>query len=290
MKLPFALARRFVAGETLGTALTTVDGLLDEGLMVTLDLLGEHVHDADRANGLATTYSDLVGRLADLRDAKGVPAEAVNISIKLSMIGQVIDRGLAEANLRALLDRAREADMFIRLDMEGSDITDSTLGLFEAVYPDYPGLVGPVLQAYLHRTAGDVARMVELQARVRLCKGAYKEPASIAYQDMPTIRWHYRRLARTLLTEGHYPGIATHDDELIAAVKQMVAADDVPRDAFEFQMLYGIRNDTQRATVAEGYRMRIYVPYGTEWVPYFSRRLRERKENVWFVLENLVRR
>ncbi len=290
MKLPFALARRFVAGETLDTALAAVDGLLDEGLMVTLDLLGEHVHDADRASGLATAYGDLVSRLADVRDAKGVPADALNISIKLSMIGQVIDRGLAEANLRALLDRAREADMFIRLDMEGSDITDSTLGLFEAVYPDYPGLVGPVLQAYLHRTAADVARMVELQARVRLCKGAYKEPASIAYQDMPTIRWHYRRLARTLLTEGHYPGIATHDDELIAAVKQLVTAENVPRDAFEFQMLYGIRAETQRAILADGYRMRIYVPYGTEWVPYFSRRLRERKENVWFVLENLVRR
>lgn len=289
MKLPFALARRFVAGETLDTALGTVGGLLDDGLFVTLDLLGEHVHERPRADGFARAYVDLVERLAALRDQKGVAPEAVNISIKLSMIGQVIDRDLAERNLRALLDRAREADMFVRLDMEGSDITASTLGLFEAVHPDYPGLVGPVLQAYLHRTAADVARMVELQARVRLCKGAYKEPASIAYQDMPTIRWHYRRLARTLLTQGRYPGIATHDDELIAAVKQMVASDGVARDAFEFQMLYGIRADTQRQIRDEGYRMRVYVPYGTEWVPYFSRRLRERKENVWFVLENLVR-
>lgn len=290
MKLPFALARRFVAGETLDSALGTVDGLLDEGLFVTLDLLGEHVHERPRADAFAHAYVDLVDRLAELRDRKGVAAEAVNISIKLSMIGQVIDRDLAERNLRALLGRAREADMFVRLDMEGSDITSSTLGLFEAVQPDYPGLVGPVLQAYLVRTEADVARMVELQARVRLCKGAYKEPAGVAYQDMPTIRWHYRRLARTLLTEGRYPGIATHDDELIAAVKQMVASDGVARDAFEFQMLYGIRADTQRQILHEGYRMRVYVPYGTEWVPYFSRRLRERKENVWFVLENLVRR
>ena len=290
MKLPFALARRFVAGETLATALDTVGGLLDEGLFVTLDLLGEHVHERPRAEALAGTYVDLVSRLTDLRDAKGAAPHTVGISIKLSMIGQVIDRDLAEANLRALLDRARQAEMFVRLDMEGSDITDSTLGLFEAVYPDYPGLVGPVLQANLHRTAGDVARMVELGARVRLCKGAYKEPASVAYQDMPTIRWHFRRLARTLLTDGHYPGIATHDDELIAAVKQMVVADGVSRDAFEFQMLYGIRAETQREILHDGYRMRIYVPYGTEWVPYFSRRLRERKENVWFVLENLVRR
>ena len=290
MTLPFSLARRFVAGETLDTALGAVGELLADGLFVTLDLLGEHIHDRDRADASAQTYGDLVGRLADLRDARGAPAHALNISIKLSMIGQVIDRGLAEANLRALLDRAREADLFVRLDMEGSDVTDSTLGLFETVCPDYPGLVGPVLQAYLHRTASDVARMVELQARVRLCKGAYKEPASIAYQDMPTIRWHYRRLARTLLRDGHYPGIATHDDELIDAVKQMVTADGIGRDAFEFQMLYGIRAETQRQIVDEGYRMRVYVPYGTEWVPYFSRRLRERKENVWFVLENLVRR
>ena len=289
MTLPFALARRFVAGETLDTALGAVGDLLDDGLFVTLDLLGEHVHDRTRADGFAQAYGDLVGRLADLRDARGAAPDALNISIKLSMIGQVIDRPLAEANLRALLDRAREAEMFVRLDMEGSDITDSTLGLFEAVYPDYEGLVGPVLQAYLHRTAADVARMVELQARVRLCKGAYKEPASVAYHDMPTIRWHYRRLAQTLLTEGHYPGIATHDDELISAVKQTVATHGVSRDAFEFQMLYGIRTETQRQIQAEGYRMRIYVPYGTEWVPYFSRRLRERKENVWFVLENLVR-
>ena len=289
MTLPFALARRFVAGETLDTALGAVGGLLDDGLLVTLDLLGEHVHDRTRADTFARTYGDLVDRLADLRSDRGAAPDALNISIKLSMIGQVIDRSLAEANLRTLLDRARHADMFVRLDMEGSDITDSTLGLFEAVYPDYRDHVGPVLQTYLHRTASDVARMVELQARVRLCKGAYKEPASLAYQDMPTIRWHYRRLAQTLLTEGRYPGIATHDDELISAVKQTVATHGVSRDDFEFQMLYGIRTETQRQIQSEGYRMRVYVPYGTEWVPYFSRRLRERKENVWFVLENLVR-
>ena len=289
MKLPFALARRFVAGETLDTALAAVEALLDDGRLVTLDLLGEHVHERPRAEAFAETYAGLIERLADVRERKNIPAHAVGISIKLSMIGQVIDRDLAERNLRALLDRARDADTFVRLDMEGSDITDSTLGLFEAVYPDYRDHVGPVLQAYLHRTHDDVARMVELQARVRLCKGAYKEDAAVAYKDMPTIRWHFRRLARTLLTEGRYPGIATHDDELIAAVKQMVAADKVAADAFEFQMLYGIRVGTQRQIVADGYRMRVYVPYGTEWVPYFSRRLRERKENVWFVLENLVR-
>ena len=289
MTLPYALARRFVAGQTLDAALGTLAPLTDAGQFVTLDLLGEHVRERSRADAFADAYADLIARLADWRDQRGLPPEAVGISIKLSMIGQVIDRGVCLANLRPVLERARDANLFVRLDMEGSDITASTLELFEAVYPDFPDHVGTVLQAYLHRTAGDVARMNELNARVRLCKGAYGEPASIAYQDMPTIRWHYRRHADALLSDGRYPGIATHDDELIGAVQQLVAERGVARDAFEFQMLYGLRPETQRQLVEDGWRMRTYVPYGTEWLPYFSRRLRERKENVFFVLKALVK-
>ncbi|WP_412061514.1 proline dehydrogenase family protein [Rubrivirga sp. IMCC45206] len=288
MQLPFALARRFVAGPTLESALPALDPLLDDGLFITLDLLGEHVHDRTKAQGFADAYGDLVERLATYRDARGVAPEAVGISIKLSMIGQVIDRDTCERNLRDLLARAKEADLFVRLDMEGTDITQSTLDFFEAVYPDFPDHVGPVLQAYLLRTAADVARMCELDARVRLCKGAYKEPASLAHQDMPTIRWHYRQHAQALLTGARYPGIATHDDELIAAVRQLADERGVARDAFEFQMLYGLRPETQRQMVQDGYRMRVYVPYGTEWLPYFSRRIRERKENAFFVLKALV--
>ena len=288
MRLPFALARRFVAGPSLETALPALDPLLDDGLFITLDLLGEHVHDRARAQGFADAYGDLVERLAAYRDARGAAPEAVAISIKLSMIGQVIDRDVCERNLRDLLARARDADLFVRLDMEGTDITQSTLDLFEAVYPDFPDHVGTVLQAYLHRTAGDVARMNELGARVRLCKGAYGEAASLAYQDMPTIRWHYRRHARRLLSEARYPGIATHDDQLVGAVQQYADEHGVARDAFEFQMLYGLRPETQRQLVEDGWRMRTYVPYVTEWLPYFSRRLRERKENVFFVLKALV--
>ncbi len=289
MQLPFALARRFVAGPTLETALPALDPLLDDGLFITLDLLGEHVHDRTKAQGFAEAYGDLVERLAAYRDARGAAPEAVGISIKLSMIGQVIDRDVCERNLRDLLARAQEADLFVRLDMEGTDITQSTLDLFEAVYPDFPDHVGPVLQAYLHRTAADVARMCELNARVRLCKGAYKEPASLAHQDMPTIRWHYRQHAQALLTGARYPGIATHDDELIAAVCQLADERGIARDDYEFQMLYGLRPETQRQMVQDGYRMRVYVPYGTEWLPYFSRRIRERKENVFFVLKALVK-
>ena len=289
MTLPFALARRFVAGQTLDTALDALDPIVEAGQFVTLDLLGEHVHQRPRAEAFAQSYSDLIERLSDWRDQRRLTPETVGISIKLSMIGQVIDRDLCEANLRRVLEQARDADLFVRLDMEGTDITASTLGIFEAVYPDYPDHVGTVLQAYLHRTPGDVARMNELNARVRLCKGAYGEPASLAYQDMPTIRWHYRRHADALLSDGRYPGIATHDDELIGAVQQLATERGIERDAFEFQMLYGLRPETQRQMVEDGWRMRTYVPYGTEWLPYFSRRLRERKENVFFVLKALVK-
>ena len=289
MTLPFALARRFVAGETLDAALPAVGALLDDGLFITLDLLGEYVDQRPRAEAFAREYVDLVERLAAFRERRGDPAHAVGVSIKLSMIGQVIDRELCERHLRTVLDQAKAADLFVRLDMEGSDITESTLSLFEAVYPDYPDHVGPVLQAYLHRTESDVARMCELNARVRLCKGAYAEPSTIAYPAMPEIRERYLAHARTLLADGRYPGIATHDDALIDAVRALALEEAIDLDAFEFQMLYGLRPETQRQLVRDGYRMRVYVPYGTEWFPYFSRRIRERKENLFFVLKALVK-
>jgi proline dehydrogenase len=285
MKLPFALARRFVAGETLEQALPVVDRLLADGLHVTLDLLGEDVEDRQKAAALTDVYIDLVRRLAVHRRGRDA-----NISIKLSMIGQVVDEDFCQANLRRLLDVARETHTFVRLDMEGSDLTDSTLEIFEAVYADYREYVGTVLQAMLKRTERDVERMCELKARTRLVKGAYKEPSDLAYQDMPAIRERFRSYMKQLLLHGRYPGIATHDDELIAATKAFATEAAIDPNDFEFQMLYGIRPDTQRQIAAEGYNMRVYVPYGTEWFPYFSRRLRERKENVGFVLANLFKR
>lgn len=285
MKLPYALARRFVAGETLDAALPTVRALRAEGLFVTLDLLGEDVTDRAAAERYAHEYIRILRVLASERT--DLPP---NISIKLSMIGLRIDRAFCVENLHHVLQAAQDLGGFVRIDMEGSDLNPPTLQVFEEVFPDYPDNVGIVLQAYLHRTREDVARMCELKARVRLCKGAYKEPPEIAYQDMPTIREHFRREMAQLLTEGRYPGIATHDDELIAATKEFVRAHGVSTEDFEFQMLYGIRPETQRDLVREGYNVRVYVPFGTEWVPYFSRRLRERKENVWFVVKNLFRR
>lgn len=287
MKLPFGLARRFVAGESLKEALPIVKDLNARGMRVALDLLGEYVDDVEIADAARDAYINLVHTLADERDENDVDA---NVSIKLSLMGQKIDEEFCRENLHRLLKTAKEQDVFIRLDMEGSDVTESTLALFEEVFPDYPEHVGIVLQAYLKRTERDVQRMCELGARVRICKGAYKEPATIAYQDMSRIRERFLDHAKMLIEGSPYPGIATHDDLLIGAVKEFVDEENISHDRFEFQMLYGIRPDTQERLVAEGYNMRVYTPYGTEWLPYFVRRLRARKENVWFVARHLFRR
>lgn len=285
MKLPFVLASRFVAGETLDSALPAVNELNAKGLHAALDLLGEHVHDREVAEESRDAYIDLVHTLADLSDS----GLRNRISIKLSMMGQMIDEDFCLDNLRQLLDVARERDMFVRLDMEGSDLTQSTLDIFETVYPDYPDHVGPVLQAMLKRTDRDIDRMCELGASVRLCKGAYGEPASIAYQDMDVIRARYLDYMERLLQHTQYSGIATHDDSLINATKAFARTNDISPEDFEFQMLYGLRDETQEQMARDGYNMMVYVPYGTEWLPYFYRRLRERKENVFFILRNLFR-
>ncbi len=284
MKLPFFLASRFVAGETLNEALPVLDNLNDDGLHVALDKLGEHVHDREVATAARDAYIDLVETIADRSDDL-----RNRISIKLSMMGQLIDEDFCLNNLRELLEVAAEHDIFVRLDMEGSDLTQSTLDLFEAAYEDFPDHVGPVLQAMLRRTARDVDRMCELGASVRLCKGAYAEPAAIAYQDMNQIRERYIEYMEQLLQHTHYSGIATHDDRIIDATKDFAERNDVDPEDFEFQMLYGLRRQTQREMAAAGYNMMVYVPYGTEWFPYFSRRLREKKENVWFLLRTLFK-
>jgi proline dehydrogenase len=284
MKLPFFLASRFVAGETLDETLPVVDELNKDGLHVALDKLGEHVHDREVAAAARDAYIDLVKTVAD-RNTNGLRNR---ISIKLSMMGQLIDEDFCLDNLRELLEVAAEHDVFVRLDMEGSDLTQSTLDLFEAAYEDFPDHVGPVLQAMLRRTDRDVDRMCELGASVRLCKGAYAEPEAIAYRDMSQIRERYADYMERLLRHTHYSGIATHDDQLIDATKTFANRHDIDPADFEFQMLYGLRRETQREMAAEGYNMMVYVPYGTEWFPYFSRRLREKKENVWFVLKNVL--
>jgi len=285
MTLPFALAKRFVAAETLEGSLPVVKSLNENGLLVTLDLLGEYISDLDKAVEAAAAYKNILERL-DEEKSNGLRA---TISIKLSMMGQKIDEEYCLGRASELMETAKKTDTFVRFDMEGTDITDSTLNIFEKLYPSYPDHVGVVLQSYLHRTRDDVARMCELNARVRICKGAYKEPEAIAYQKMSDIRDRFMEYSEMLLTQARYPGIATHDDLLINEIKTLVKKKGISNDDFEFQMLFGMRPSTQLSIAEEGYNMRVYVPYGTEWFPYFTRRLRERKENIWFVAKTLIK-
>jgi proline dehydrogenase len=275
----FFLAKRFVAGETIDSAIAAVETLNRNGLSATLDFLGEDVLQERDAAQTTNTYVEMIDRIA----AAGANA---NVSVKLSAIGQAIGEDLALANLSAITERARRFDMFVRLDMEGSSTVDSTYRICDRARERYEQ-IGPVVQAYLRRAATDVARLNHSHIRVRLCKGAYKEPNDVALQRMPEIRANYLELAHALLAEGNYPGIATHDDALIDGVKEFVRGRNVTADRFEFQMLYGVRPEKQRSMAAEGWRMRVYVPFGTHWAGYFYRRLAERKENVFFVLRSI---
>ncbi|HTC30402.1 MAG TPA: proline dehydrogenase family protein [Candidatus Acidoferrum sp.] len=276
----FFLAKRFVAGETIGSAIEAVRSLNAAGMTATLDFLGEDVLERDAAIATREAYIAMLERIRET----GVQS---NVSVKMSAMGLLIDDGFALDNLTRILHFAqRNADPFVRIDMEGSAVTQITLDLFERAYAQDKN-VGIVLQAYLKRTPSDVARMIELGARVRLCKGAYSEPAEIALKEMPEIRRQYVSLAKDLLDRGNYPAIATHDRELIDEIRTYVRERGIARDRFEFQMLYGIRPQLQRELVADGYRLRIYVPYGTHWAGYFFRRVMERRENAIFALSSM---
>jgi len=273
------LARRFVAGETAPEAVAAGARLKARGILATFDLLGEDVLDQAAARRAAEASREIL-RL--------VPKDVErNISIKLSSMGQEISRDFCLENAATILDEAKAVGGFVRLDMEGSKTTQSTLDLFRELRKTYDN-VGIVLQAYLHRTADDVKEAIARGDRVRLCKGAYQEPASVALQSMDDIRANYVRLAHELLDKGNYPAIATHDESLVQDTLDHTRRAQIPAGRFEFQMLYGLRPKRWDELVAAGYNVRIYVPYGTHWLPYFSRRLRERKENVFFVLRSLL--
>lgn len=274
-------ATRFVAGESARDAFVAVRELNRHGIKASLDLLGENVTDPDEARALCRSYIELLRGIADARVDSG-------ISIKLTMLGFDIDRAMTRDHLVSILEVARETDNWVRIDMEGSRTTQATLDLFREVFPTHRN-VGVVIQSMLRRSAADVEDMIRLGASVRLVKGAYKEPDEIAFPDKDDVNATFDRLAERLLADGMRPAIATHDDERVDHAIAYAEAHGIARDRFEFQMLYGVRRETQRALVERGYRMRVYVPYGKEWFPYFYRRLRERKENVSFVLRNLVR-
>jgi proline dehydrogenase len=283
MKLPFVFAKRFVAGETFESTVPKIKALNKKGIKVTLDLLGENVKKKTTADDTVKEYIRL---LNDIHEA-GLKS---TISIKLTMLGLDIDSEYCRDNLYMLLDEAKRLDSFVRIDMEGSDYTQQTIDIFKEAFKKYGKHVGIVIQAYLHRTKEDIKDLAELGADVRLCKGAYGEPERVALQNMPAIREAFKDYAKILLEKTTYPRIATHDDELIKWVQQYTEEKKIGKARYEFQMLYGLREETMEQLTKDGYCTRVYVPYGTMWFPYFKRRLLERKENIFFVFSTMFKK
>ena len=276
-----SFARRFIAGETIEEAIAASRAIQARGFLLTLDYLGESVRTAGEAAAATREYV----RLIDVIVAAGIER---NISLKLTQLGVDVDRATCVDNLRRILDPAARHGFFVRIDMENSPYTAVTLEVFETMWQQEYRNLGVALQAALLRTEADVRRMNELGARVRLVKGAYKEPASVAYQQKADVDAAFIKLMRLLLEGGTYPAIATHDEQILASTRAFAAERGLARDRFEFQMLYGIRRDLQTELTAAGYPFRVYVPFGREWFPYFMRRLGERPANVAFVLRSLV--
>lgn len=283
-----AVSSRFVAGEKLADAMRVIRELKWRGMMATADHLGENVTTEAEATRAADDYIGLL-------DAVSTNGAVSHISIKLTQLGLDLGDEVAFANLRQVLDRAKAVNTFARVDMESSEYTERTLALVRAAKDAGYENVGTVIQSYLYRSEKDVAALIEDGIRVRLCKGAYKEQPDKAFPDKKDVDANYVKLSHLLLAAAKqnpalYPAIATHDEKMVAAAKSFVNSNQVPRSSFEFQMLYGIRRELQEALVAEGYNVRIYVPYGTEWYPYFMRRLAERPANLWFFVSNFFRR
>ncbi len=275
------LSTRFVAGETLEQALTVSRGLNGEKTTVTLDHLGESVNSLQEAAAARDVYL----KTLDAIHAQGIEG---NVSLKLTQFGLDLSEAECGANVESLAARAAETGNFVRIDMESSGYTDRTLAMVRELHARH-GVVGAVIQAYLYRSQADIEDLSRRGIRVRLCKGAYLEPAAVAFPKKEDVDRNYVELMKLLLDRGTYPAIATHDEKMIAATKAYAAEKKVSRDAFEFQMLYGIRRDLQRNLVAEGYRLRLYVPFGKAWYPYYMRRMAERPANVLFILRNLFR-
>jgi proline dehydrogenase len=278
------LSSRFVAGLTVEDALRSAQILNSYGMLVTLDSLGESVSTEAEAHKSAEIYHQLLDEIS----ARKIKA---NISVKLTQMGLELSPELAYTIAAGLTEHARATGNFLRIDMEGSHLTQVTLDLVEHLHAreEYRGHIGIVIQAYLYRSETDIRQLIDHGIRVRLCKGAYQEPPSIAFAKKTDTDTNYVRLAGLLLSSPIYHGIATHDEAMIDAVKNYARNQGIPNDHFEFQMLYGVRRDLQRSLVGEGYNVRVYVPFGREWYPYFMRRLAERPANVFFLVKNLLR-
>jgi proline dehydrogenase len=275
------VTRRFVAGEDLTSAVEAIRQLNRQGISASFDHLGESI------TAEAETRKEVSEYLRVLDSIHDSPLNS-NVSIKLTQLGLDVSQELCYANTRAIVEAALRYNNFVRIDMEESSKTDATIQVFKRLRAEFEN-VGIVIQAYLFRSQKDIEELLTLDARIRLCKGAYKEPASIAFPNKADVDANYIRLIKLLLTSDGYHGIATHDEKMIAATTQFAKEQNISPDKFEFQMLYGIRRDLQEKLVREGYRMRVYVPYGKYWYPYFMRRLAERPANVWFVLRNAIR-
>jgi proline dehydrogenase len=275
------LAQRYVAGEELADGIVVAETLNTQGIMASLDYLGESVHTPAEARRAVTAYLEALEAIA----REGVDA---NVSLKLTQLGLDVSHELCTSHLRRILERARELDTFVRIDMEGSAYTQRTLDVHAELWNAGFHNVGVVLQAYLYRTAADVERAIEMGTRVRLCKGAYLEPPRIAYPDKAAVDANYARLLERLLLKGTYPAIATHDERLIRHAQEVARREGIGPDRFEFQMLFGVRRDLQLRLVQQGYRVRVYVPYGEQWYPYLVRRLAERPANIGFFVRSLL--
>lgn len=275
------LATRFVAGDTLEQALDVSRRLNDEGITVTLDHLGESVTSLDEAASARDVY---------LRTLTAIHDSSIggNVSLKLTQFGLDFSYDACLKNVEQLVRRADSLESFVRVDMESSEYVDRTLELVDTLHARY-SRVGVVIQAYLYRSKADIERLCEKRIRVRLCKGAYLEPPAVAFPRKEDVDRSFVELMQVLLDRGEYPAIATHDPAMIDATKSYASSKKLSKDAFEFQMLYGIRRDLQTQLVREGYRLRLYVPFGKAWYPYYMRRLAERPANLMFMLKNLPR-
>ena len=277
-----AMSRRFVPGDSVDELVLAIQEANKQGLSVTANYLGE----GEKSEATATQAAD---RYAAILDRIGEDGLNANVSMKFTQLGQAISDEFLADNLGRVLDRAEGLDLFIRFDMESSDYTERTLHAFEEVWSRGRRNIGVVLQAYLRRSEADVARMNELGARVRLCKGAYAEPAEVAFQERSEVDGNFVALMQMLLKHGHYPAIATHDDAMVAATLEYAEQESIGPERFEFQMLYGIRRDLQASLVADGYNVRVYIPFGEAWYPYLMRRLAERPANMLFMTGSVVR-
>jgi proline dehydrogenase len=278
------VVRRFIAGDTLEEAMVQSEALCDRGFLVSLDNLGENTTNERDALAAVERYRTMLDRIAASPHRR-----ATNVSIKLTQCGFDLGDEFCERQLRDLLRSARERDNFVHVDMESSAYTERTIAMIERVFPEFPN-TGTVLQSYLRRTTEDCHRLIRLGCRIRLVKGAYLEPATVAYQSKREVDRMFVEHSKLLIREAAYPAIATHDERIVRAVCAWANAERIPKERYEIQFLYGIRRDLQQQLLEDGYNVRIYVPYGDSWYPYFTRRLAERPANVAFILKAAFRR